>query len=160
MSRLCVFLTASSLMLVAAPAQAGPATDLAKVANAQVGVKEKPAGSNRSVRIDKYWSAVRGGQTGAPWSAAFVSWVAREAGHPIASGFGSSSQIRAWAMKHDRLLSPSDRARPGDLLLIGDAHVGVVVAVTSKGVTTVEGNYSNQVAKVQRSLAGNWLVRL
>ncbi len=42
--------------------------------------------------------------------------------------------------------------QPGDLIVFGDEHVGIVRGVTASGqIETIEGNYENKVAANVRS---------
>jgi CHAP domain len=117
-----------------------------QVAETQVGVTEQPPGSNDGPQIAEYRSAVQGSYAGAPWCAYFVSWCAREAGVPLGDqgqGFGSVSEITDWARQTGRLTSTP---APGELILFGTEHVGIVKSVNADGsLTTVEGNASNGV---------------
>ena len=117
-----------------------------QVAESQVGVTEQPPGSNDGPQIAKYRSAVQGAYAGAPWCAYFVSWCAREAGEPLGDqgqGFGSVAEITGWARQTGRL---TQTPAPGELILFGTQHVGIVKSVNADGsLTTVEGNASNGV---------------
>ena len=128
----------------AAPSDAG-ARALA-AAQGELGVTEQPPGSNDGPRIADYRSAVAGSYAGAPWCAYFVSWAARQAGAPIGDGGqgeGSVAGITAWAQRTGRL---TQDPQPGDLILFGTEHVGIVESVNADGtLTTVEGNSSDGV---------------
>jgi CHAP domain len=138
---------------------------LVAVAQAEVGQAEDPPGSNDGPRIADYRSAVQGAVAGEPWCADFVSWVAAEAGVPLGdqgAGFASVAALTAWAGRTGRLLPAGAPARPGDLVLFGDRHVGLVEAVEPDGtLDTIEGNEGDAVTRVRRS-PGEWtgLVRL
>ena len=69
-------------------------------------------------------------------------------------GLGSVAQITDWAGRTGRLLPSTATPAPGDLILFGDRHVGIVESVNADGsLTTVEGNYANAVSRVHRSPA-------
>ena len=54
-------------------------------------------------------------------------------------------EIYNWAVNNNVLESSSSEAQPGDLILYGQSHVGVIVAVNADGtVQTVEGNTSSE----------------
>ncbi len=118
-----------------------------QVAETQIGQTEQPPGSNDGPAIATYRSAVEGASPGAPWCAYFVSWAAAQAGAPIGDrgqGLGSVAAITDWASRTGRLVSQPE---PGDLILFGTRHVGIVQAVNADGsLTTVEGNASNAVS--------------
>ena len=124
-------------------------------AQAEVGQREEPPGSNDGPRLALYRSAVAGASPGEPWCAYFVSWAAQRAGVPLGvdgTGLGSVAQITDWAQCTGRLLPPGAQPQPGDLILFGDRHVGLVESVAPDGsLTTVEGNYAQAVSRVQRS---------
>lgn len=125
-----------------------------QVAQAEVGVREEPPGSNEGARIAEYRTATVGAYPGAPWCAYFVSWAAAQAGAPIGdngSGLGSVDGVAAWAGKTGRLLPADATPQPGDLILFGGRHMGMVESVNADGtLTTVEGNYSQAVERVTR----------
>ena len=116
------------------------------IAKSQLGVTEQPPGSNDGPQISMYRSAVAGSYAGAPWCAYFVSWAAAQAGAPIGAngqGLGSVSEITDWAKSTGRF---TQTPQPGDLILFGTEHVGIVESVNPDGtLTTVEGNTSNGV---------------
>jgi cell wall-associated NlpC family hydrolase len=121
-------------------------------AQTQIGQAEQPPGSNDGPAIGIYRSAVEGACPGAPWCAYFVSWAAAQAGAPIGDrgqGLGSVAAITEWAGRTGRLVS---QPQPGDLILFGTDHVGIVQSVNPGGtLTTVEGNASNAVSVEQHS---------
>jgi hypothetical protein len=117
-----------------------------QVAETQEGVTEQPPGSNDGPQIAQYRTATQGAYAGAPWCAYFVSWCAAQAGAPIGAqgqGLGSVAAITDWARSTGRL---TQTPAPGELILFGTAHVGIVKSVNADGtLTTVEGNASNGV---------------
>jgi hypothetical protein len=153
--------TFSQLLNQAASASSAPlsagAAGLAAVAAArtQVGQAEMPPGSNDSPRIAEYRGAVQGAVVG-PWCADFASWCAAQAGIPLGEngeGFQSVGAIWEWAERTGRAIPASEGSpRPGDLIVWGSDHVGIVEAVDPDGtIHTIEGNSSDEVA--QRSYA-------
>jgi CHAP domain len=121
------------------------------VAESQVGVTEQPPGSNDGPQIAEYRTATQGAYAGAPWCAYFVSWCANRAGAPIGDhgqGLGSVAGITDWARSTGRL---TQTPAPGELILFGTEHVGIVKSVNADGsLTTVEGNASNGVREETR----------
>jgi hypothetical protein len=122
----------------------------------EIGVAEEPSGSNDGRRIGAYRKA-DGSVAGMPWCATFVSWAAREAGAPIGEngqGFASVEQIDAWGRRTGRFVPPTATPRPGDIVLYGGRHVGIVESVgPGERLTTVEGNHGNRVERVTRTRA-------
>jgi CHAP domain len=125
---------------------------IVRIAETQVGQTEQPPGSNESPAIAQYRTAAAGAIPGAPWCAYFASWAAKEAGTPIGvngEGAGSVSQIWSWAQSTGRAVEngPGVVPKPGDLIVFGGEHVGVVKGVLPNGnIETIEGNYENKVA--------------
>ena len=130
-----------------------------------IGVTEDPPGSNDGPGLATFRSSVAGAAPGEPWCAYFASWAAAQAGAPLGDGgqgIGSVEGITAWAGRTGRLLPAGATPAPGDLVLFGSRHVGIVESVNADGtLTTVEGNYRNAVARVRRSpLEATGYVRL
>jgi len=129
-----------------------PGTRMVAIAESQIGQAEQPLGSNESPAIAEYRSATAGAIPGAPWCAYFASWVARQAGTPIGpqgEGLGSVSEIWSWAQSSGRAIpnGPGVVPQPGDLIVFGGEHVGIVKDVLPNGdIQTIEGNYENKVA--------------
>ena len=122
------------------------------LAEGQIGQAEQPPGSNESPAIAEYRAATQGAIPGAPWCAYFTSWVARQAGEPLGSagqGLGSVAEIWSWARSTGRAVvnAPGVRPKPGDLIVFGEDHVGIVKEALPNGrIETIEGNYENRVS--------------
>ena len=129
---------------------------IVQIAEGEVGQSEQPPGSNDSARIATYRTATAGAMAGEPWCAYFASWAANRAGEPLGNqgqGFGYVGDIWNWAQSNGRAIpnGPGVTPTPGDLILFGDHHVGIVEKVLPSGqIQTIEGNYSNQVSRVIR----------
>ncbi len=127
------------------------------IAESQLGQTEQPPGSNESPAIAQYRSATEGAIPGAPWCAYFASWVARQAGEPLGAqgqGIGDVSDIWSWAQSSGRAIpnGPGVVPKPGDLIVFGGEHVGIVRGILPNGqIATIEGNYENKVAANVRS---------
>ncbi len=136
--------------LTGAPGSVGQ--QIVRIAESQLGQTEQPPGSNESPAIAAYRTATAGAVPGAPWCAYFASWAARQAGEPLGAngeGLGSASQVWSWAQSTGRAIpnGPGVTPQPGDLIVFGDEHVGIVREVLPNGdVATIEGNYENKVA--------------
>jgi len=134
-----------------------PGGRIVAAAETQIGQTEQPPGSNESPAIAAYREATAGAAPGEPWCAYFASWAARQAGTPIGpagEGLGSVGAIWSWAQSSGRAIpnGPGVTPQPGDLIVFGDSHVGIVKEVLPSGqIATIEGNYENKVAANTRS---------
>jgi hypothetical protein len=121
-------------------------------AQAEVGVAEQPPGSNDGPRIAEYRAATAGGAVG-PWCAYFTSWCAAQGGAPlgeVGQGFGSVDALYGWAQRTGRAIpaGPGVSPSPGDLIVWGGRHIGIVESVDPDGsIHTIEGNSSNAVSR-------------
>jgi hypothetical protein len=142
----------SALLPGDAAEQSSPGARIVAIAESQIGQTEQPPGSNESPAIAQYRSATAGAVPGAPWCAYFASWVASQAGEPIGEsgqGAGAVSDVWSWAQSSGRAIpnGPGVVPKPGDLIVFGDEHVGIVRDVLPNGqIQTIEGNYENKVA--------------
>jgi hypothetical protein len=113
-------------------AGAGLGPRMLELARAEVGQREEPAGSNDGPRIAEYRTAVAGAYAG--------------------GGEGAVDGVAAWAAGTGRLLPAGSAPQPGDVILYGSDHVGIVESVNPDGsLTTIEGNHRNAVERVRRS---------
>jgi hypothetical protein len=129
---------------------AGGSSSIVQAAAAEVGQAEQPPGSNDSPRIAEYRTAVAGAGVG-PWCAQFVSWCAKQAGTPLGEagqGFQSVEAVAAWAQRTGRWQPAGATPQPGDLIVWGGRHIGLVESVDADGsIHTIEGNSSNAVSR-------------
>lgn len=124
------------------------ASDVVRVAAAEVGVTESPANSNRVKYNDWYYGRqVRGAAY--PWCAAFVSWVLAQAGAGhLAARSASCPAIMADAKRRGTYHAGFDGIAAGDLVLYQfdrDAdpdHIGIVESVSGSSIVAIEGNTS------------------
>jgi hypothetical protein len=130
------------------------AAKLLSVALKEVGVKEKPLGSNRGPRVDKYQASTELQQKDwGAWCAAFVCWCMREA--MTATGVKYSFKrmttaavrfMRAWSLRQDAsthtLDNPGMDIIPGDILIYGFSHTGIAKTkpASNGAYIAVEGN--------------------
>jgi hypothetical protein len=146
----------SPTLLGAQTSSGGPGGQIVAAAETQIGQTEQPPGSNESPAIAAYRAATAGAAPGAPWCAYFASWAARQAGEPLGAqgeGLGSVPAIWSWAQSTGRAVAngPGVTPKPGDLIVFGGEHVGIVRGVLPNGnIQTIEGNYENKVALNER----------
>jgi hypothetical protein len=142
----------ASSAFMAAPAGApggGGAQAMLQAAAAEVGQAEQPPGSNDSPRIAQYRAATAGSGVG-PWCAYFTSWAANQAGIPLGEqgqGFGAVGAVYDWAQRTGRAMPAGSTPQPGDLIVWGSRHIGIVESVDASGIHTIEGNSSNAVSR-------------
>lgn len=122
-----------------------------KVASAEIGVTEHPAGSNSGPRVSQYQATT--GAFRAPWCASFVNWVLWQVGIKIEGvnmAYCPSILAAAKALRGPlRVVSRAD-AGPADLALYGPNregdpyHVGILTSrVAADGsFAAIEGNTS------------------
>ncbi len=136
--------------LAGAGGPAGPGAAALAAAQGQVGVTEQPPGSNDGPQIATYRQATAGAGVG-PWCAYFVSWAAAQAGTPIGEqgqGLGSVAAVADWGRRTGRELPAGSVPQPGDLIVWGGRHIGMVESVGTDGsIHTVEGNSSDAVSR-------------
>jgi hypothetical protein len=140
----------ASVMTATAVGAPPSSSSMVQAAEGEVGQAEQPPGSNDSPRIAEYRTAVAGAGIG-PWCAQFVSWCAKQAGTPLGEagqGFQSVEAVAAWAQRTGRWQSAGSAPQPGDLIVWGGEHIGLVESVDPDGsIHTIEGNSSNAVSK-------------
>lgn len=119
-----------------------------------LGDTEEPLGSN-----DGYWVRKFQSSTGAyrlPWCVSFLQYCIKNTlGYTIADDTAGVFYLVSWARKKGYL---KPVAEPGLLVafLNGAGHIGIVESVNGEVMTTIEGNHSNMVARVQRPSKGNY----
>lgn len=116
-----------------------------EMAEAQVGGREDPPGSNRQ----KYGEAY--GVNGVPWCIQFLWWIFAQSGESGAFYGGkktaSAGELLRWAKKAGRTKPPAQITR-GDLVILcfdgsGDTqHGGIVMSPQGYTFITIEGNTS------------------
>jgi hypothetical protein len=142
--------TATAATAATATAGATAGSTAVQAAAGEVGQAEQPPGSNDSPRIADYRSAVAGAGVG-PWCAQFVSWAEKQAGTPIGEagqGFQSVEAVAAWGQRTGRWQPAGSVPQPGDLIVWGGRHIGIVESVDPDGsIHTIEGNSSDAVSR-------------
>ena len=127
---------------------------LTATAKAEIGYLEKASnkdlysktGNAGSGNYTKYWAEVYPPYQGQPWCACFVSWCFMET-------FGldyAKKLLKHWPFVYCPTLAAmttNKTPKPGSVVLFykngAYAHTGIVIAVTSTSITTIEGNTSN-----------------
>jgi murein DD-endopeptidase MepM/ murein hydrolase activator NlpD len=112
---------------------AGPLRErIVQIAQSQLGVSERPAGSN----CTPYGPC-------AAWCAMFTTWVWDRAGIPavrIPSNY-LVSQLRRWAQQRGLWEPAASRPQPGDMVVFSDQHVALVEQVfSSDQLVTINAN--------------------
>lgn len=129
---------------------------IVSLANAEVGIIETPIGSNKN-QSDGYMHGKNGERYGAiataPWCSMFASWIYKKAGVPnFSTNYAAVYDFYHWGKAAGRFKTSGPQV--GDTVIWlestttrSNGHIGIVVGVTSSGITTVEGNSSDQVKK-------------
>lgn len=133
------------------------AADVLAMARSQLGMREQPAGSNRTP-----YGAAYGGD-GEPWCAKFVWWVFRQSlASQLIPKAAFTPTFAQWFKDHGRW---GEKPRPGAVVFFdfpGDkvhriSHVALVEAVNGDGsITTIEGNTCSGRKGSQRDGDGVW----
>ena len=124
-----------------------------EVARGELGVTEKPAGSN----LTKYGEAYGGHMNGQPWCVMFLWWCFREAGERMAffgGGQTASCSILLRWYREQGLTVDKQSVQAGDIVLLNFSgtvepqHCGLVTRVERSGgsilyIKTIEGNTSS-----------------
>lgn len=128
------------------------AASVVNIAKKQVGIKAKPV--NVCKYNDWYYGRKINGSA-YPWCAAFVSWVANQAGVPEDIIPKDAYTVTAYQklVNNGGKISNS-KAGPGDIIYFTDNgapsgiyHTGIVIKNKNGKIDTIEGNSSDMVAK-------------
>lgn len=125
----------------------GPVERMLDIARGEVGVTERPAGSDK-VKYNTWFYGRETSGASYPWCCVFVCWVFYQAGlGGLLRKTGGCTTLMNWFKAKGRLV-PVREAKPGDIVFYQfdkDAyadHVGIVEQVSKSGVTAIEGNTS------------------
>lgn len=108
----------------------------------QIGVREKPMGSNRGPEVDAYNAAAKT-EMGSPWCAAVRAWANRKVGLPVPDGAAYSP---SWFPKSRRVAAPVAGDAGGVYFPSKGriAHLVTVEELRRRDVVTLEGNTNAQ----------------
>lgn len=141
--------------------QAGAANALSW-AESKVGApgSAETGGENRGKLAD--YANSRFGLRGQPWCAMFTSLAVTKGGAPSSARTASVAEVRRKAQAGEGyrkgLVNPRN-AKPGDLVLFGDRHIGMVKSVDGDQIRYVGGNQSDSVTESVTSTKGVDVVR-
>lgn len=128
-------------------------------ATSKVGFKE--TGTN-SGGLASYLND-RFGMSNQPWCAMFTSAAVTKGGAPASARTASVAEVRRQAQTGDggyeKGFVDASNAKPGDLILFGDRHVGMVRSVKDGQVNYVGGNQSNGVTVASTPVGSGDIVR-
>jgi hypothetical protein len=121
-------------------------------AQSQVGVMEKPVGSNRGTEVEKYQASV-GISPGTYWCAAFVYFCFNEAAKNLGKSnpvFKTGGCLHHWNNSKAKKIKAKDArdnpslVKPGNIFILdhgsGRGHTGIVKRVEGGRLITIEGN--------------------
>jgi len=138
-----------------------------EVAITQLGVEEKPKGSNGGPEVNMYLRSVGLG-AGFAWCMAFVYWCVNKAAqeleikNPLVKTAGVMMQYNTTTLR--KLSNRGNAVKPGDIFIMqfghGTGHTGFVEKIEKGIVTTIEGNTNDdgsregyEVARRERPLS-------
>jgi len=168
MKRVALVVLAAALLAPAAAHAAEPTAQQKMVslalAEANRGVQEIPARSNRGPDIRRYHTAVRHAKADEWWCAIFVSWVAKTAGYPIGTrgrGIWNVKNLNRWGHRTGFYFAKGTmKPRAGDISIIGFGHAGIVVGYEGDTIRTVDANWSDTVSVHNEPLDVSGYIRL
>ena len=117
--------------------------ELLRIATAEIGTKENPAGSNEVKYNTWYYGREVSGKA-YPWCMVFVQWVFDRAGIAVPIKTASCGALLNAAKSNGRAVKGG--YRPGDVVIYdfdgngSTDHCGIVEAVNGKLITAIEGN--------------------
>lgn len=138
---------------------------LLEVARKELGVWEDAGKDEDSAgRIAAYRRAVKSAppdRVPEPWCADFVSWCFEKIGEPLGDdgqGFRSVPMLQRYLVECGCYYEIDEQfPEPGDIVVFDENkngtpdHCGIVESVEDDCIRTIEGNYSNSVARVRRT---------
>jgi lysozyme family protein len=136
------------------------ATRALAIAARQIGILERPRGSNRGPEVDDYMGAIDRSLHGQPWCMAFVYWCFNEAARELGIGLNvprTASVWRSWEMAQEQAIgrivtarqarADPDIVKPGMVFYIDTGgrhgHTGFVRDIVDGKLVTIEGNTNN-----------------
>ena len=137
----------------------GDAANMVKIAQQEEALTdgsnaENPKGSN-SVKYNDWYYGKHVSGSAYPWCAAFVAWVANQAGVPtdILPKSASTRETYANVKKHGGSYVERSQAQPGDLAFYTNSsgspsaisHIGIVEKLDGDTIYTIEGNTTDAV---------------
>jgi hypothetical protein len=128
------------------------AAEAVKVARSQIGIMEKPPGSNRGPEIDEYLNCVNC-PLGNFWCAGFVYWCFNQAAKNLNKTnplFKTAGCLAHWNNSKGRKVPAKDAidnpslVKPGQIFILdhggGMGHTGIIERVEGGFAHTIEGN--------------------
>ena len=126
----------------------GDVASMLKIATSQVGTKATLY--NKVKYNDWYYGKKNYSNPEAPWCAAFVSWVANQAGistDVMAKSASSGASYDAILNKGGKAITDHNKAKPGDIIVFTNDgtrsstyHIGIVSKNNNGAISTIEGN--------------------
>ena len=129
------------------------AKEIIAKAQSQLGVKEK-TGNNDGVPYNTWYYGREVSGASYPWCMVFVQWVFAIVNFALPFKTASCSALLNW-YKKNKPEAVHETGKPGDIVIF-NGHTGIVEDFengpgSSFIYWTIEGNYSNKVARVKRT---------
>lgn len=129
--------------------------EIIRIAKNQIGVSEKPVGSNNIIYNTWFYGHPVSGSN-YHWCAVFVSWCANQAGisTEIIPKTAAVSSLLSFFKNKNQFKPKGYIPQPGDIMIQkeGVSHTGIVIESTNVTFSTIEGNTSDKVAKRSYSI--------
>lgn len=121
------------------------ASDILRIAQAEIGTKEQPANSNKVKYNTAYYGREVSGSNYA-WCAVFVWWCFKQAGAASLYYGGGKTAYCPTLLSYHKAQAVKGDYKPGDVVFFNFSggssakHVGIVESWDGKTLTTIEGN--------------------
>jgi hypothetical protein len=120
-----------------------------EIAITQLGVEEKPHGSNAGPEVEMYLKSIGLGK-GYSWCMALMYWCMQQAADALGRQnpmFKTGGVLMQW-QKRKTLFGKYSSPQPGDIFIMdygkGQGHTGIVERVEDGVVHTIEGNTNDE----------------
>lgn len=135
------------------------ANGVVQFADSRIGHYAENLGPNQGTELNGLEK--KAGMTAQQWCSIFATTAVVHGGAGVQARTASVSQLATWASEgshgYRKGILPVSQARPGDLIIRGGEHVGVVTGRQGKNIVVTEGNANGSGGVVKRVYPpGRW----